>query len=300
VSFSPAILAEHLKEIESTAGRPARYVIAFSGGLDSTVLAHALARNSDVPDVPVLAIHVDHALQTDSANWSKHCAQIAAELEIDFRSLLVDVQLESGKGPEASARDARYAALSAELSNDDWLLSAHHREDQAETLLLNLIRGSGPAGVAGIGDVRRIGPGWLVRPMLNVDRADIELYANDMGLHWIEDPSNEDQRFDRNFLRHEVLPRLKSRWPDIAARLQRSAGHAGEASQLLIELAAIDLESLGSRAARLPISGFACCTLTDRRAFGIVGGEATQCYPVRIARARSLDTDGCAARAHSE
>jgi len=218
-----------------------------------------------VPDVPVLAIHVDHALQTDSANWSKHCAQIAAELEIDFRSLLVDVQLESGKGPEASARDARYAALSAELSNDDWLLSAHHREDQAETLLLNLIRGSGPAGVAGIGDVRRIGPGWLVRPMLNVDRADIELYANDMGLHWIEDPSNEDQRFDRNFLRHEVLPRLKSRWPDIAARLQRSAGHAGEASQLLIELAAIDLESLGSRAARLPIDGLSGLSVARQR-----------------------------------
>ena len=262
MTFSPAILAEHLKEIESTAGGPARYVVAFSGGLDSTVLAHALAK---ISDVPVLAIHIDHALQTDSADWSKHCAQIAAELEIEFRSLLVEVQLESGKGPEASARDARYAALHAELSNDDWLLSAHHREDQAETLLLNLIRGSGPAGVAGIGDVRRFGPGWLVRPMLNVNRADIEQYANDQGLQWIEDPSNEDQRFDRNFLRHEVLPRLKSRWPDIATRLQRSAGHAGEASQLLIELAAIDLESLGSRAARLPIDGLVELSVARQR-----------------------------------
>ncbi len=265
MSFSPAILAEHLKKIESTAGRPARYVIAFSGGLDSTVLAHALARNSEVPDVPVLAIHVDHALQTDSADWSKHCAQMAAALEIDFRSLLVDVQLESGKGPEAAARDARYAALSAELSNDDWLLSAHHREDQAETLLLNLIRGSGPAGVAGIGEVRRFGPGWLVRPMLNVNRSDILQYATDAGLHWIEDPSNADSRFDRNFLRHEVLPRLQTRWPDIAARLQRSAGHAGEASQLLIELAAIDLESLGSRAARLPIDGLSGLSMARQR-----------------------------------
>ena len=139
------------------------------------------------------------------------------------------------------------------MNDDDWLLSAHHREDQAETLLLNLIRGSGPAGVAGIGNIRRFGPGWLVRPMLNVDRADILQYATDQGLQWIEDPSNADRRFDRNFLRHEVLPRLKDRWPDIAVRLQRSAGHAGEASQLLIELAAIDLEFLGSRPARLPI-----------------------------------------------
>ena len=252
MSFNPAILAEHLKELENEAGRPARYVIAFSGGLDSTVLAHALAQCSDVP---VLAIHIDHALQTDSADWSKHCAQIAAVLTIEFRSLRVDVQLESGKGPEAFARDARYAALHAELNDDDWLLSAHHREDQAETLLLNLIRGSGPAGVAGIGNIRRFGPGWLVRPMLNVDRADILQYATDQGLQWIEDPSNADRRFDRNFLRHDVLPRLKDRWPDIAARLQRSAGHAGEASQLLIELAAIDLEFLGSRPARLPIDG---------------------------------------------
>lgn len=250
MNFSPAVLAEHLKKLENTVSRPARYVIAFSGGLDSTVLAHALAQHSGVP---VLAIHIDHALQTDSADWSAHCAQIAAALKIEFRSLRVDVQLESGKGPEASARDARYTALHAELDCDDWLLSAHHREDQAETLLLNLIRGSGPAGVAGIGDIRRFGPGWLVRPMLNVDRADILKYASDQGLRWIEDPSNTDRRFDRNFLRHEVLPRLKSRWPDIATRLQRSAGHAGEASQLLVELAAIDLETLGSRAARLPI-----------------------------------------------
>jgi tRNA(Ile)-lysidine synthase len=254
VSFGPAILAEYLAELENIAGRPARYVIAFSGGLDSTVLAHALAQCSDVP---VLAIHIDHALQTDSANWSEHCAQIAAALEIEFLSLSVNVRLESGKGPEASARDARYAALHAELNAGDWLLSAHHREDQAETLLLNLIRGSGPAGVAGIGNIRRFGAGWLVRPMLNVDRADILQHASDQGLQWIEDPSNTDRRFDRNFLRHEVLPRLKERWPDIATRLQRSAGHAGEASQLLIELAAIDLESLGSRAARLPIDGLA-------------------------------------------
>ena len=262
MTFSPAILAEHLAELEGEAGKPARYVIAFSGGLDSTVLAHALAQ---ISAVPVLAIHVDHGLQADSGDWSEHCARTAAVLGIEFRSLRVNVQLESGKGPEASARDARYSALHAELSSKDWLLSAHHREDQAETLLLNLIRGSGPAGVAGIGNIRRFGPGWLARPMLNVDRADILQYATDLGLEWVEDPSNTDRRFDRNFLRHEVLPRLKSRWPDIAARLQRSAGHAGEASQLLVELAAIDLDSIGSRSARLPIDGLSELSAARRR-----------------------------------
>ena len=141
------------------------------------------------------------------------------------------------------------------MRSEDWLLSAHHREDQAETLLLNLIRGSGPAGVAGIGAIRLFGPGWLARPMLNIDRAAIKQYAVDANLDWIEDPSNSDRRFDRNFLRHEVLPRLASRWSDIATRLQRSSAHASEASALLIELAEIDLDSLGGRAERLPIDG---------------------------------------------
>jgi tRNA(Ile)-lysidine synthase len=257
VSFSPAILASRFKQLEEIAGKPLRYVIALSGGLDSTVLTHALANlkhhDEYYAGVPVLAIHVDHGLQPDSVGWSEQCRKIAAAFEIDFRSLVVNVQMESGKGPEASAREARYSALYAELRHGDWLLSAHHREDQAETLLLNLIRGSGPAGVAGIGSLRRFGPGWLVRPMLDVNRADIQQYASDENLRWVEDPSNTDRRFDRNFLRHEVLPRLKSRWPDIAARLQRSAGHAGEASQLLVELAEIDIEALGSRTARLPI-----------------------------------------------
>ena len=257
MSYSPAILAEHLVELEDKAGKPARFVIAFSGGLDSTVLAHSLAelRTNDhrFSDIPVLAIHVDHDLHQDSPDWSEQCAAVAADLGLGFHSLRVNVQLESGKGPEASARDARYSALHAQLSDDDWLLSAHHREDQAETLLLNLIRGSGPSGVAGIGDARRFGPGWLIRPMLNVERSDILQYATDAGLSWVEDPSNKDRRFDRNFLRHEVLPRLKARWPDIAARLQRSAGHAGEASQLLSDLAELDLAALGFESARLPV-----------------------------------------------
>jgi len=269
VSFSTAILASRFKELEEVAGKPQRYVVAFSGGLDSTVLAHALANlrnhDGDYAEVPVLAIHIDHGLQKESADWGARCREVAAEFEIDFQLLVVNVQLESGKGPEASARDARYSALHAELRHGDWLLSAHHREDQAETLLLNLIRGSGPAGVAGIGSLRRFGPGWLARPLLNTDRADLQQYALDENLRWIDDPSNTNRRFDRNFLRHEVLPRLKSRWPDIAARLQRSAGHAGEASQLLVELAEIDIEALGGDTARLPIDAMSALSAPRQR-----------------------------------
>ena len=249
MTFSATILASRFKELEEEAGKPQRYVIAFSGGLDSTALAHAIANLKLHDDyysgVPVLAIHIDHGLQSESVAWSDKCREVAAAFGLDFRSLTVNVQMESGKGPEASARDARYSALHAQLRHGDWLLSAHHREDQAETLLLNLIRGSGPAGVAGIGSLRRFGPGWLVRPLLDVDRADIQQYAIDQKLTCVDDPSNSDRRFDRNFLRHDVLPGLKSRWPDIAVRLQRSAGHAGEASELLVELAEIDIGVLG-------------------------------------------------------
>jgi tRNA(Ile)-lysidine synthase len=249
VSFTREKLLERLAALEYRADRPARYVIAFSGGLDSSVLAHALAG----ADLPVVAVHIDHGLQPEAADWSRHCAEFAASLGIGFRSHRVEVRLESGKGPEASARDARYNALLDELDPGDWLLSAHHREDQAETLLLNLVRGSGPAGIAGIGSVRRFGHGWLVRPLLYFDRAELKDYAGTHGIDWIDDPSNADVRFDRNFLRHEILPRLKERWPDIAMRLQRSATHASEATSLLIDLAEIDLEALGGRTDRLPV-----------------------------------------------
>lgn len=249
MNFTREQLFERLALLEYRAGRPSRYVIAFSGGLDSSVLAHALAG----ADIPVVAVHIDHGLQAQSVEWGRHCEAFAASLGLEFRYLEVDVQLESGKGPEASARDARYAALHGELGKGDWLLSAHHREDQAETLLLNLVRGSGPAGIAGIGSVRRFGPGWLVRPLLYFDRSDLRAYAEAEGINWIDDPSNKDKRFDRNFLRHEILPRLKTRWPDIASRLQRSASHASEATSLLIDLANIDLDALGGRTDRLPI-----------------------------------------------
>ncbi len=249
MSFTREQLLERLAALEYQAERPSRYVIAFSGGLDSSVLAHALADAK----IPVLAVHIDHGLQRQAEDWNRHCRAFAESCGIAFRCQTVDVQLESGKGPEGSARDARYSALHDMLEAGDWLLSAHHREDQAETLLLNLVRGSGPAGIAGIGAVRRFGPGWLVRPLLAFDRAELRAYAEAHDIHWIEDPSNADTRFDRNFLRHEVIPCLQTRWPDIAMRLQRSALHASEATSLLSDLASIDLEALGGLPQRLPI-----------------------------------------------
>ncbi len=265
MTLNAGILRQQLGQLELVAGKPSRYVIAFSGGLDSTVLLHALASLREDLGVPLIAIHIDHGLHEDSGAWSEHCRAIAGELGVDYQSRSVTVQLESGKGPEASARDARYAALHSELAYGDWLLSAHHREDQAETLLLNLIRGSGPLGIAGIGAIRRFGPGWLARPLLETGRAELLEYAEREALNWVEDPSNADRRFDRNFVRHDILPRLKSRWSDIAARLQRSASHSGEASLLLSDLARIDLEALGDRPERLPIDGLLALSSARQR-----------------------------------
>jgi tRNA(Ile)-lysidine synthase len=134
-------------------------------------------------------------------------------------------------------------------------LSAHHQDDQAETVLLNLMRGSGPAGLAGIGAIRPFAAGWLARPLLDVPRSALLAYAAAHSLTWIEDPSNQDAQFDRNYLRHEVLPRIEARWPNSAQRIRRSADLAGEAAALLADLADEDAARMGGRNDRLSVAG---------------------------------------------
>ena len=255
MSFDPRHLLARLDELETDTNRPSRYVIALSGGLDSTVLAHALAETRNVHGKRLLAVHVDHGLQPDASGWNQHCRELADSLGVDyvFESIVVDTS--GGRGLEAAAREARYAALKGHVGHDDWMLSAHHLNDQAETLLLNLMRGSGPAGIAGIGVLNPFASGWLARPLIDVPRQDLETYAATAGLEWVEDPSNEDRRFDRNFLRHDVLPLLGQRWGDVVGRLARSAELAGEAAVLLDDLADGDLRDVGDRHDRIDISG---------------------------------------------
>lgn len=240
MSFTSTQLQDRLSALASDAG-PSRYVVAFSGGMDSSVLLHALQATATETATPVLAVHVNHGLQPDSGDWEMHCRAAAATVAADYMSLSIAVPQGSGLGPEAAARQARYQALQQCMQAGDWLLSAHHQDDQAETLLLNLLRGSGLAGLAGIGEIQSFAPGFLVRPLLYVARRDLEAYAAEHGLDWLEDPSNADRQFDRNFLRHDILPALAKRWPAASARLARSAELAGEAAALLAELADDDL-----------------------------------------------------------
>jgi len=296
VNFGQETLLRKLAELADLAGRPGRYVIALSGGLDSTVLTHALATASDAHSTPVLAVYVDHGLQKESAAWSSHCAAFAATLDIDFLSVRADVDERSGQGPEAAARDARYAALQALLQAGDWLLSAHHKDDQAETLLLNLMRGSGPAGLAGIAEVRPFSLGWLVRPLLSVSRTELQNYAVENKLAWIDDPSNQDRQFDRNYLRHEVMPRLEARWPEVASRLKRSAMLAGEAAQMLDQLADADLQTLGDRPDRLALEALrALSSERQRNVLRYVVRELGMPSPP-AAQLRSIVTDLIPAR----
>ena len=245
MTFNSEDLLARLQTMTSGSA-PSRWMVAFSGGIDSTVLLHALNSSREQFAQQLVAVHIDHALHPDSASWESHCQQFADDLGVQYLSRQVTVAKDAGSGPEAAARQARYAAFHQLMQSGDCLLSAHHEDDQAETLLLNLMRGSGFAGLAGIGATQKFSSGHLLRPMLGISAAAIAAYAARHNLSWIDDPSNSDTRYDRNFLRKEIMPKLASRWPAVTARLRRSADLAGEGSELLNDLADQDLENIGN------------------------------------------------------
>ncbi len=255
MSFGPASLLETLGRLEQIAGPAKRYIIALSGGPDSTVLADTLCRSAGEHGKPLLAVHVDHGLQPESAAFATFCQGFCSERSLDLECLGVDVDRASGGGLEAAAREARYDALAALVGEGDWLISAHHRDDQAETLLLNLLRGSGPLGIAAMAPLRTLGAGWLVRPLLDVPRSELLQYAEQHAVASCMDSSNDDLRFDRNFLRRDILPRIADRWPGAARSLARSAALARDAAELLDALADIDLEPLLDASERCAIDG---------------------------------------------
>jgi tRNA(Ile)-lysidine synthase len=209
------------------------------------VLLHGFAAiRSRLDGETVQAVHVDHGLSHHAQQWSAHCQKICADLGIPTRTVKVNARPQAGESPEAAARAARYQAFATLLEPGDCLVTAHHQDDQAETLLLQLLRGSGPHGLAGMPACAPFSHAWLIRPLLDFTRDQLHIYAEQENLNWIQDPSNFDTGFDRNFLRHEVMPLLKQRWPSAAKTLARSAGHCAEAAQLTDELAHMDLDKI--------------------------------------------------------
>ena len=243
--LTPDTLRSQLDSAAAHCGRPARVLLAWSGGRDSTVLLHLLHSWSAETGIELLVLHVNHGLQACADGWEAHCEQLAKELGVSLQCFHVRVD-NDGLGLEASARAARYAVLQSAMHADDWLLTAHHEDDQAETVLLNLMRGSGIRGLRGTAVCRRLERGFLVRPLLAVSGRAIADYAVQHKLVWIDDHSNANQRHDRNYLRGTVLPALRDRWPQAARSLARSAAHATEAAVLLNELASSDIAACGS------------------------------------------------------
>jgi tRNA(Ile)-lysidine synthase len=220
-----------------------RLIIGFSGGLDSTVLLHMIAvlRDRKRIHVPVTALHINHGLQRSADDWQQHCADICGQLSIPLLVRNVTVDFTGKESPEEAARSARYAAFADIVEEGEMILLAHHQDDQVETVLFRLIRGSGTKGLAGIPEQRSCGSGSILRPLLGFRRFQVLHYALQHQLTWIEDGSNLDERYDRNFLRASVVPQLEQRFPGIAGNIIRSAALCAEGDELAGELAALDL-----------------------------------------------------------
>ncbi|HET6593275.1 MAG TPA: tRNA lysidine(34) synthetase TilS [Xanthomonadales bacterium] len=206
--------------------KPKKYWVGFSGGADSTALLQAMHECRDQLTAPIHVIHFHHGLQSDADAWQEHCRAFCAERSLPY--LAERLELESGgrSSPEEAARNARYRAVAALIEREEMYLTAHHAEDLAETLFLNLMRGSGIEGLAGIPVLRNLEGGWVARPLLDMRRLDLEAYLLQRNIAWLEDPSNADTSFDRNYLRRDLFPLLERRWPGLVRRLSRTARNA--------------------------------------------------------------------------
>ncbi|MCA6926326.1 tRNA lysidine(34) synthetase TilS [Pectobacterium versatile] len=229
-------------------------LLAYSGGLDSSVLLHLLVVLRQRSGLPIRAAYIHHGLNPLADSWAEHCCQQCERWLVPFASLPVKVEAQNG-GIEAAARTARYQALQAHLQEGEALLTAQHLDDQSETFLLALKRGSGPAGLSAMAAQSMLGHHRLVRPLLGISRLQLEAYAQRHQLGWIEDDSNQDERFDRNFLRRQILPRLTQRWPHFPSAVARSAQLCAEQEQLLDELLEESLQALCQPDGALSIDG---------------------------------------------
>jgi len=251
-SFSPRALASVLSD-DLRLARTTPLLVGYSGGLDSHVLLHALAQLHIDGGWPVRAIHIHHGLHADAGRWAEHCARTCAALGIALEVETVTVTGIADHGLEEAARRARYAAFARQLRAGEVLLTAHQRDDQAETVLLQLLRGTGVRGIAAMPARVPFAGGLLARPLLRWGRNALADYARVEQLRYIDDPSNVDADLARNYVRAEIMPRLTARWPEAAEQLARSARHSLEAVTLLDEIAASDLKACGNSAGELRI-----------------------------------------------
>lgn len=230
--------------------------VGFSGGPDSSALLHALASLAEARARNLRAVHVDHALHADSAQWATHCQHFCAALDVPLSVHRVSVNRRSGRGLEAAAREARYAVFAEILRPDENLLLAHHRDDQAETVLLKLLRGAGPQGLGGMRPRRAFAGGCLWRPLLQLPRSDLLDYVAAHALQCVDDPGNHQPELTRNFLRAQILPRLHAYWPQAAQSMAHSAHLSGVSADYIDQQAQTELERLLDDTGTLDAAGW--------------------------------------------
>ena len=239
--------------------QPDKLIVGLSGGLDSVVLLHGLtqlSRNGELAMPSIEAVYVNHGLSASASDWQQFCAALCTELEVNFTAIAVEVKPRARESLEACARERRYAALCDHAKGARRVVvTAHHQNDQLETLLLQLKRGAGPKGLAGIAACSEMHSVPVSRPLLTLSRAQILAYAEQHGLRWIEDESNSDESFDRNFLRHSVLPSLLDRWPSFGQTASRSASLCAEQQGLLDEVCDERLEGMCDKPGCISVSG---------------------------------------------
>ncbi|MEX0619171.1 MAG: tRNA lysidine(34) synthetase TilS [Pseudohongiellaceae bacterium] len=234
----PDTLRRHISKLPGNT----RWVVALSGGLDSVALLHALAALPDLNSIR--AIHVHHGISDKADDWAAFCETLCQKLGVALEVVLVNVNRSGGESLEERAREARYKAFEERLGDGECLLVGHHLDDQMETLLLRLMRGAGPRGMAAIPRTRPLGRGQVLRPLLDLGRAQIQEYGAAHQLEYITDDSNQNTAFDRNYCRLTLLPLVESRWPGYRESWSKTLTLSAEASALLDDLAQADLHSL--------------------------------------------------------
>jgi tRNA(Ile)-lysidine synthase len=255
--------------------------VAYSGGVDSTALLAALARGARARP-QLRALHVNHGLYPGAAACSAHCEKAARHLGVALKVIAVRVPRTRGTSLEAQARAVRYAALARELTAGEILLTAHHADDQLETVFLQLLRGAGVAGMAAMPQLARFAGGWLARPLLTRSRAELAAWVTRHRLAWFDDVTNANERLDRNYLRRQVLPRIRSRWPGCARAVARSAQHAAQAQHLLEEMGRSDA-SKAADGADLAVQGLRALS-SERRANALRAWISAAGWPAPDAR----------------
>jgi tRNA(Ile)-lysidine synthase len=241
-------------------------VVAISGGADSACLLTALTQPGAPPfrNLPVRAVHVDHGLQPVAADFRRACEQLCRRLRVPLNVVSVVVDPSSGESVEAAARDARYLGIARQLESGECLLTAHHAGDQAETVLLQMLRGAGLKGLSAMPMCRAWVRGWHLRPLLNVAQRELREFGEEAGIAAVTDPMNLDIRFDRAYLRSHLWPLIERRWPGAAMALSRTAQHAAEAQELLDQSAALAVQKLRDGAA-LSVAGLRALSDAEQR-----------------------------------